>query len=302
MYLYVAYPIDQANPDTDSPMNMALAHLHSLAYDQGHTLFRPGAAHRIGGSLWNPDDVAAVDRINRSAIWESNGLVAVLLPGIPTLGTPAEIEHALTLNRPVLILTTSLFAATSVQLVSWARRGATVRHLQTNGHFDDFNLAEALSQLPDPTRLAGELLDHPKMLIAGEAANCQRGKYEGDAGIDLAISQETLVGPFGSATDYNLIPTGVRAAIPDGYFGLITGRSSTWSRYRCQVQSAVIDSGYRGELMVGILNKGSKVQRFGAGQRLAQMILLPTWAGQVEWTHELPQHERGENGYGSSGR
>lgn len=297
--MYLAHPIDQARPGLD-PITNAVRHLQAMAYAQGVSLFRPAAAHRIGAS--GPvDDLVKVDNINRHAIWESDGVIAILPPGVPTLGTPAEVEHALMLNRPVAILTTPAFAANSVQIAAWQKRGVQVRHMTLEGHVSELDIADLLDTLPDPTLLVSdaEAADGPEpMLITGEAANAQQGKYQGDAGIDLAIAKDTTI-PAGC---YSLIPTGVRGAIPDGYFGLITGRSSTWARFQCDVRTAIIDSGYRGELMVGIENRSAKSITFEAGMRLAQIILLPAWGGQVKWVEELPEHERGLNGYGSSGR
>jgi dUTP pyrophosphatase len=137
----------------------------------------------------------------------------------------------------------------------------------------------------------------PPLLIAGQAANAIPGKYAGDAGIDLALSEDLHLDPG----QYTMAGTGVHAAVPDGYFGLICGRSSTWARYRCDVRQAVIDSGYRGELMVGIENRSDQPWLFGAGARLAQFILLPTFTGGIQEVDDLPAHERGHNGYGSSG-
>jgi dUTP pyrophosphatase len=136
----------------------------------------------------------------------------------------------------------------------------------------------------------------PVLLARGEAANLTPGKYEGDAGIDLAINEEVQL----MLGQYKLVGTGVHVAVPPGYFGLITARSSTWAKYRCRIVQGVIDSGYRGELKVGI-EATTEIVHFERGMRLAQLILLPTFGGQLVHVDELPEHERGDNGYGSSG-
>lgn len=299
MFFYLAHPIDQTPADQTSPLPHAIAAIHELARIQGHGLFRPGAAHRLPNPPWNSHETTKVDAINRQAIWESDGLIAVIPPGIPTLGVPAEIEHAFMLNRPILIVTTSEFMGVSVQVQSWHNRGARVLMMNDMGHLASCNLAEQLGSLPNPTLLfTGDATEHPALLVAGEAANLRPGLYKGDAGIDLAISLDITIQPGA----YTLAPTGVHVAIPEGWFGWITGRSSTWANYRCDVRSAVIDSGYRGELMIGIENRGGGGVRFDKGARLGQLVLLPAYMGSICRVNELPEHERGLSGYGSSGQ
>lgn len=301
LYLYLAHPIDQALIDPNQALNHAITHIHEGARQQGHALFRPGGAHRLPTPPWSPSDTIRVDNINRNAIWESDGLIAILPQGLPTLGTSAEIEHALMLNRPVLLITTRGFYDQSVQIMSWENRGATCRFMNDSGHIDSFSIADALSSLPDPTMLVSDSEQfggvHPDLLITGAAANAKKGVHQGDAGIDLAINSDLKLAPGA----YVLAPTGVHAAIPPGWFGWITGRSSTWNKHRCQVLPAIIDCGYRGMLMIGIQNLGDTAVHFGHGTRLAQMMLLPTWQGNIEIVDDLPEHERGMSGYGSSG-
>jgi dUTP pyrophosphatase len=300
LYFYLAHPIDQA-PEGQSPLTQAIAQIHTLARLQGHGLFRPAQAHRLPTSRWTQHETAKVDAINRNAIWESDGLIAILPPDVPTLGTPAEIEHALALNRPTLIVTTSIFMATSVQIQAWNRRGAAVLMMNDDGHIASCNLADMLSSLPNPTLtllFTEDTIGHPELLVSGQAANLRPGRYKGDAGIDLAIQVGVDLHPG----EYRLIPTGVRVAIPEGWFGWITGRSSTWANHRCDVRSAVIDSGYRGELMVGVENCNDRPVSFEAGTRLGQLVLLPAYTGNIRQVDELPDHERGLSGYGSSGQ
>jgi dUTP pyrophosphatase len=141
-----------------------------------------------------------------------------------------------------------------------------------------------------------EQVSHQPLLVSGAAANLRQRAYPGDAGLDLTLSHGLVL----FDQHYTMAGTGVHVAIPEGYWGLITGRSSTWAKYRCDVRQAVIDSGYRGELMVGIENRSGQSVEFAAGTRLAQLVLLPIWPGEVVPVETLPDHERGHNGYGSS--
>lgn len=293
MFIYLARPIDQAHGDTVSWLNEAEQTL----------LFKLSLAH-IGAYLphraymANAGDLSHawfVHEANSRALSQADALVAFLPQGVPTLGVPAEIEQAIAANKPTLIFTDMR----GVQLAAWHDQGAQIEYMDDL----DYKMPESDALLVMLRNLRPRLdgIEErdfaPPLLVAGEAANARRGQYSGDAGVDLALaSDETLY-----AGEYRLLPTGVRAAIPDGYFGWITGRSSTWARHRCDVRTAIIDSGYRGELMVGVENRGKSQITFETGTRLGQMIILPAWTGEVRKVGELPEHERGANGYGSSG-
>lgn len=305
MLIYLAHPIDQAaHRRMGHVLVRIVANILETGRQQGHSFYRPGGAFNLPIPPWDGPDVRAVDQINQNAQFECSGLIAVVIPGIPTLGTIAEIEQSLLLNRPTCIITTEGLRASSVQMGNWASRGAQIILMSESGDLYNLNIAEALGSLPDPTQLFSPALlinEDPSMQVRHtEAAKTQlaRGKYEGDAGIDLSLAHDLLLQPG----DYALAPTGVHVAIPEGYFGLIIGRSSTWAKHQCDVRQAVIDSGYRGELMIGIQNQGFNAAGFEAGVRLAQLVLLPVWGGKIEPVEVLPDHERGEAGYGSSGQ
>lgn len=298
MHIYLAHAIDQSRGSLS--LAKLVAQLGEMIRQQGHTAFYPAHAHVLPDLPWGEDDAGRVDAINRFALFESDGVMAVILPDIPSLGVPAEIEQALAYNRPVCIVTTAKMRQSSIQLASWARRGAQIVFASEQHEIYNLNVAGALCSLPDPSRFVVGELEHmgtPPLQASGAAANLTVGKYQGDAGIDLATNVEVAI-PVGH---YVLISTGVHVAIPDGYFGLITGRSSTWAKYQCDVRQAVIDSGYRGELMVGVENRGRQAITFEKGMRLAQIVVLPTFGGGLEWVERLPEHERAHNGYGSSG-
>jgi dUTP pyrophosphatase len=306
MLVYFAHPIDQAGLGSHHTN-----HIGRTLRGVGVSAFRPGWAFTVaGGSL---SDLSAVQRINEAALDTSDALVAWLPGGVPTLGVPAEIESALSQGLPTLILTDGDLMYKSVQLNAWRDAGATV---------ELWNDRLARSWEASPEKLIALLVGKPvrelrditgfNSLVPGRAVSGSEllvrydhperptlvpGKYEGDAGIDLAIKETAMFDPG----EYKLVPTGAHVAIPDGYFGLITGRSSTWAKHRCQVVQAVIDSGYRGELMVGLTNYNSDRIVFEGGMRLAQIILLPTFGGGLRQVDRLPESHRGKAGYGSSG-
>jgi dUTP pyrophosphatase len=303
MYAYLAHPIDLAGES--SWLGSMLGDLNALLVKAEIGAFRPGMAYLA--NTGNPDHVRYINDMNNIAIHQADCLIAVLPANVPTLGTPVEIGFALSMHKPVLILTDITH---SVQLAAWAAKGATVIDMSAEGftwpepqHLLDW-LAVSSRENPCPAAdqtmvlpSGGMLIKPPPMLVAGEAANLRTSSYPGDAGIDLRISEQVRL----FAGQYSLVGTGVHVAIPEGYFGWITGRSSTWAKYRCDVRSAVIDSGYRGELMVGIENRGQEMIAFEPGYRLAQLVLLPVWDGGIVEVDDLPPAERGHNGYGSSG-
>lgn len=322
MLVYFAHPIDQAPEKIKE-----IYQLRGLLTDIGASCYRPGAAFTVQGTV-SSRELSIVDRINTFALRACDALFAFLPEGIPTLGTPAEIEASLAADKPTLIITHDGLIDRSVQIENWRNRGAWVFSFESISKVDDASRWGAVRKALEtrPSLLTGDQpeFDDPAdevsrettLLIEAAANQLIRSYAEplqvqldagarlparghpDDAGLDLATNEDVTI----HAGGYMLIPTGVRAAVPTGWWGMITGRSSTWARYRCQVHMAVIDSGYRGELMIGVRNEGPQAVSFPAGVRLAQYVLIPSFAGPVEVTDQLPDHARGTNGYGSTGQ
>ena len=121
--------------------------------------------------------------------------------------------------------------------------------------------------------------------------------YPGDAGMDLAVVGRHTLNP-GESRD---LPTGIAVELPAGYWGRITGRSSTLRKRGLFINEGVIDEGYRGELLVYVTNRQSTPVEIEPGDRLAQLILHPVHQAPAEWADELSPSERGTNGFGSTG-
>jgi dUTP pyrophosphatase len=125
--------------------------------------------------------------------------------------------------------------------------------------------------------------------------------YEGDAGLDLAACERVELGPGERA----VVGTGVAVAIPDGHAGFVQPRSGLAARHGIAVVNSpgLVDSGYRGELKVVLLNT-DRDEPFVVepGMRIAQLVVVPVAAPQVVEVQELPASERGEKGFGSSAR
>ena len=123
--------------------------------------------------------------------------------------------------------------------------------------------------------------------------------YAGDAGLDLAACERHELGPGERA----LVPTGIAVAIPDGYAGFVQPRSGLAADHGISVVNApgLIDSGYRGEVRVVLLNT-DRAAAFvvEAGMRIAQLVVLPVPQVEVVESEELPESERGARGFGST--
>ena len=124
--------------------------------------------------------------------------------------------------------------------------------------------------------------------------------HEGDAGLDLCSAEAVVIAPGGRAS----VGTGVAVAIPDGYAGLVVPRSGLAARSGIGLVNApgLIDSGYRGELRVLLLNT-DREEPFPVepGDRIAQLVLVPVSSAEpVEAA--LDETVRGAGGFGSTGR
>jgi dUTP pyrophosphatase len=124
--------------------------------------------------------------------------------------------------------------------------------------------------------------------------------YSGDAGLDLAACERVELGPGERA----VVGTGLAVAVPEGYAGFVQPRSGLADRHGISIVNApgLIDSGYRGEVKVILLNTDRSVPFIvERGMRIAQLVVLPVPELDVVETDELPVTERGVRGHGSSG-
>lgn len=124
--------------------------------------------------------------------------------------------------------------------------------------------------------------------------------HPGDAGADL-VSAETVVLAPG---ERRLVGTGVRIALPDGHVGFVVPRSGLAAKHGITIVNApgTIDGGYRGELKVALLNTDQhEPYTVTAGDRIAQLIVMPVPAVRFVPVDELPDSVRGDGGFGSSG-
>jgi dUTP pyrophosphatase len=140
-----------------------------------------------------------------------------------------------------------------------------------------------------------------KLLIQrlGPDAVIPERAYAGDAGLDLAASERIEIGPGERA----VVGTGLAVAIPEGYAGFVQPRSGLASRHGISVVNSpgLVDSGYRGELRVVLLNTDrADVFVIEPGMRIAQLVILAIPHVELSEVEDLPESERGGRGFGSS--
>ena len=131
-----------------------------------------------------------------------------------------------------------------------------------------------------------------------ESAKLPIKAHPTDAGYDLYADSQSI------DKNYNMVyGTGIAVEIPKGYVGLVFPRSSIASTDIMLSNSVgVIDSGYRGEVMAKFKRVTGEFNTYKVGDRIAQLIIIPYPEIVFEEVEELSSSDRGEGGYGSSGR
>ncbi len=124
----------------------------------------------------------------------------------------------------------------------------------------------------------------------------------GDAGIDLLARDDVELGPGGGRA---LVPTGIAIALPEGYAGFVQPRSGLALRHgvTCLNTPGLIDSGYRGELKVLLVNTDpSEAFLITRGERIAQLVVQAVEHLDLVEVDDLGDSHRGDGGFGSTGR
>jgi dUTP pyrophosphatase len=134
-----------------------------------------------------------------------------------------------------------------------------------------------------------------------ETARPPARAHDGDAGYDLHAAEPAVLEPGDRAS----VGTGIAVAIPDGHAGLVLPRSGLAARHGISVVNApgLIDTGYRGELRVLLLNTDRERSfEVSVGDRIAQLLVVRIDGPQLEEAAELDETGRGAGGFGSTGR
>ena len=132
-----------------------------------------------------------------------------------------------------------------------------------------------------------------------EGAEAPAYATEGAAGMDLRLLEDLTLGPM----ERKLVRTGVRIAVPDGFEAQVRPRSGLALRHGLGLVNSpgTIDSDYRGEISLIVINFGSVAVQVAKGERLAQLVLAPVVRADLLQVATLDDTERGSGGFGSTG-
>jgi dUTP pyrophosphatase len=125
-------------------------------------------------------------------------------------------------------------------------------------------------------------------------------QHPGDAGVDLRSNVDVELLPGERA----MVPTGVAVAIPEGHAGLVLPRSGLAAKRGLTLANSpgLIDAGYRGEVIVAAVNLDrTDAVKIARGDRVAQLVIVALPSVEPRWASALPDSERGDGGFGSTG-
>jgi len=136
-------------------------------------------------------------------------------------------------------------------------------------------------------------------IVLSDAATLPRYQTSGAAGMDLCCSEDVELAPM----ERKLVGTGIRIAVPEGYEAQVRPRSGLAIRHGISMVNTpgTIDSDFRGEIKIILINFGNSVVKFGQGERVGQLVLCPVVRAELEVVEALEGTGRGEGGFGSTG-
>lgn len=134
-------------------------------------------------------------------------------------------------------------------------------------------------------------------VVLDEGATMPAYAHDDDAGMDLISAEINVIPAHGRQT----FKTGVHMAIPNGYFGAIRAKSGLLRKHGI-ICSGTVDCSYTGEIMVTLVNTSDTDYQVFKGDKIAQMILIPYHHAEFVQVDKLDETERGDNGFGSTGR
>ncbi len=136
-------------------------------------------------------------------------------------------------------------------------------------------------------------------VIVGEGAQLPAYQTEGSAGMDLRSTESFDLAPM----ERKLVRTGLKIAVPQGFEAQVRPRSGLALKHGISMVNSpgTIDSDYRGEVGVLLINLGSETVHFEIGERIGQMVFCPVAHATWDVVTDLPSTDRGEGGFGSTG-
>lgn len=134
-------------------------------------------------------------------------------------------------------------------------------------------------------------------VVLEEGAFMPKRAHDLDAGYDLRTPYNCVIPPRSFVT----IDTGVHVQIPEGYVGFLKSKSGLNVKHSITGEG-VIDAGYTGTIRVKLYNSSFNRYRFTKGDKIIQLVILPIYTPELEQVDSLEETERGDKGFGSSGR
>lgn len=144
---------------------------------------------------------------------------------------------------------------------------------------------------------SAEFEDTRVKVVLDDGATMPAYAHDDDAGMDLISAEINVIPAHGRQT----FKTGVHMAIPNGYFGAIRAKSGLLRKHGI-ICSGTVDCSYTGEIMVTLVNTSDTDYQVFKGDKIAQMILIPYHHAAFIQVDKLDETERGDNGFGSTGR
>lgn len=135
-------------------------------------------------------------------------------------------------------------------------------------------------------------------IVLDKGAQMPTKAHDSDAGYDLYASHSKYIMARGSA----VIDTGVHVQIPKGFYGMVVGRSGLNFKESIICPQGTIDAGYTGSIKVKLYNLQQESRMIMKGDRIAQIIFMRCHSPEFELVEELDESDRGEGGFGSSGK
>lgn len=121
--------------------------------------------------------------------------------------------------------------------------------------------------------------------------------YTGDAGFDLYAREDVVLGSLERVA----VPTGIALEIPEGRVGLVWDRSGFSIKHGIKTLAGVIDSGYRGEIKIGLVNVSPDAYAIKRGDKIAQILIQSCEQAELLEVEDITDTERGDKKFGSSG-
>lgn len=300
--IYLSYPTDNAMLSESQIKDINRSKELLLEHDAypAAAVFDPGDAFMVRKGSDPGSELAS---INMHAVDRADAVLAWLPRGVSSIGVPMEIAHAGMRGQPVAVISDSY---------SWALRLPR----DNVAVFPEGQAYAAIEWLLgyEGYEVEPENTTEPLPFI-GDAWHGPTRAYADDAGLDLRVSEETVL-EWGVFKD---VPLGINVALPEWSWGFLVGRSSTFRKRKIEVMPGIIDTGYRGQLFAaciwrpGVAELGDlgfvkpqvdkPTYTLEAGERIAQVIIIPNGTRDVTpiQVEKLTDHARGDNGFGSSG-